>query len=251
YLHDFFIAEFDGALWLDCEAERRDDLLRRLSRFKLRSKVSLGPAPAGLAVALVYGSGALVRLDLSAERGAAKPLAGGIVYVDPRLAALGARAILPTDAAAALKALGIADGALADYEEQRLVNGVPDGSRDLEIEKSILLENGFDELAGVDWNKGCYMGQELTARTKYRALVKKRLLPVTVDGPLPPSGTPVTLGDQDAGEMRSGAGGHALALLRLDAVDKVAQGDGVLKAGEALLRPQFPDWLKRPQAEAT
>jgi folate-binding Fe-S cluster repair protein YgfZ len=93
------------------------------------------------------------------------------------------------------------------------------------------------------------MGQELTARTKYRALIRKRLLPVAVEGPLPAAGTPVMLGDEEAGEMRSGVGGHALALLRLDAVDKVAGGGGPLKAGDALLRPQIPDWLKRPAAE--
>ena len=95
------------------------------------------------------------------------------------------------------------------------------------------------------------MGQELTARTKYRALVRKRLLPVSVAGPMPASGTAVMLGDQEAGEMRSGVAGHALALLRLDAVDKAATGGGALKAGEALLTPQFPAWLKRPEAASS
>ena len=65
--------------------------------------------------------------------------------------------------------------------------GVPDGSRDLQLEKALLLESGFDELNGVDWQKGCYMGQELTARTKYRGLIKKRLFPVRVEGA--PAGT--------------------------------------------------------------
>ena len=65
----------------------------------------------------------------------------------------------------------------------RLSLGIPDGSRDLIVEKSILLESGFDELRGVDWQKGCYVGQELTARTKYRGLIKKRLFPVTIAGP--------------------------------------------------------------------
>jgi folate-binding Fe-S cluster repair protein YgfZ len=93
------------------------------------------------------------------------------------------------------------------------------------------------------------MGQELTARTKYRALVRKRLLPVVVEGPLPAAGTTVLLDGQEAGEMRSGQAGHALALLRLDAVDKAAQAGTALKAGDALLRPTIPPWLKRPEAE--
>jgi folate-binding protein YgfZ len=74
-----------------------------------------------------------------------------------------------------------------EYDRLRILEGIPDGSRDLEIERSTLLENGFDELHGVDWQKGCYMGQELTARIKYRGLVKKRLLPVRIEGPVPPA----------------------------------------------------------------
>src|SRR6185503_18496273 len=112
--------------------------------------------------------------------------------------------------------LGLDEVPLAEYEALRLELGVPDGSRDLPVEKAILLENGFDELHGIDWQKGCYMGQELTARTKYRGLVRKRLLPVEIEGPLPAPGTPVMAGDKEAGEMRSGADGLGLALLRLE-----------------------------------
>jgi hypothetical protein len=124
----------------------------------------------------------------------------------------------------------------------RLANGIPDGSRDLSIEKAILLEAGFDELNGVDWQKGCYIGQELTARTKYRGLIKRRLMPVRVDGPLPPAGTLVMLDGQEAGEMRSGQGGIALALLRLEAVAAAAEAGRALQAGEARLTPLKPAW---------
>jgi tRNA-modifying protein YgfZ len=107
------------------------------------------------------------------------------------------------------------------------------------LEKSILLESGFDELNGVDWQKGCYIGQELTARTKYRGLIKKRLFPVRIDGPSPPD-TEVTYGGKDAGEMRSSRDGLGLALLRLDAV---AAGQP-LSAGSATLTPMQPDWMR-------
>ena len=131
---------------------------------------------------------------MPAEPGAARPLAGGVALVDPRLAALGARAILPRDALdAALAGAGAVATDFADYDRQRLALGVPDGSRDLVLGKSILLEIGFDELNGVDWQKGCYIGQELTARTKYRGLIKKRLLPVDDRRPPPEPGTPITL----------------------------------------------------------
>jgi hypothetical protein len=242
YLHDFFIAELGGALVIDCEAARRDDLLRRLSRFKLRSKVSLAPGPEGFAVALLYGPGAISRLGLAAERGLARSLADGVVFTDPRLVEIGARGILPADAHEELTRMGFAPGAPADYDALRIELGLPDGSRDLEIEKSILLESGFDELAGVDWDKGCYMGQELTARTHYRALIKKRLVPVRIDGPAPPPGTPVVAGGAEVGVMRSAANGAGLALLKIEAI----AGAPEMAAGAARIEPRKPFWLKIP-----
>ena len=118
--------------------------------------------------------------------------------------------------------------------------GLPDGSRDMVVEKATLLESGFDELNGVDWDKGCYMGQELTARTKYRGLTKKRLMPVDIDGPVPPSGTPVMVDGKEAGEMRSARGGVGLALIRLEHLDKAAGAR--FTAGEARITPRKPDW---------
>jgi hypothetical protein len=245
YLHDFFIAALGDALHLDCEAGRREDLKRRLSIYRLRSKVTLSDVTDRLAVALIYGTDALERLGLPAEPGRARPLGNGIVYVDPRLPGLGVRALLPCDSAAAvLRDVGLAEGDPADYDRLRLSLGVPDGSRDLPVEKAILLENGFDELHGVDWEKGCYIGQELTARTRYRGLIKKRLIPVAIEGPLPPPGTPVHSGEREVGQIRSGAGTLALALLRLDALAGADSGAATLTAGEAKVAPQKPAWAK-------
>src|SRR5205085_4806780 len=118
---------------------------------------------------------------------------------------LGVRVLAPVGKAASLLAArGAIEAPLAAYDQLRLRLGVPDGSRDLTPEKALLLESGFDELHGVDWKKGCYMGQELTARTKYRGLIKRRLFPVRIDGPLPPSGTPVQRDGREVGEIRSG-----------------------------------------------
>src|SRR5882724_800298 len=242
FLHDFFIAAIGDTLYLDCEAQRRDDLRRRLSIYRLRSKVILADATVEFAVALLYGADLRERLGLNDEPGAAKPWEGGVVYIDPRLPALGARTILPrVQAAEILARAGVAPGNAVDYDRLRLSLGVPDGSRDLPVEKAILLENGFDELNGIDWQKGCYMGQELTARTRYRGLVRKRLLPVEIDGPLPAPGTPVMAGDKEAGEMRSGIDGLGLALLRLEHLDAAP-----LMAGSSRLRPRTPDWMALP-----
>lgn len=244
YLHDFFVAEVAGVLCLDCEAARRDDLLRRLKIYKLRSKVTLEDATQRFAVAAMPGADAPSALGLASEPGAAKETAGGAVYTDPRLAAIGARAILPRESISlTLSSAGFSPGTLSDYETLRLKLGLPDGSRDLVVEKSLLLENGFDELNGVDWKKGCYVGQELTARTKYRGLVKKRLLPVRIEGPPPAPGTEIKAGGDEAGEMRSGNGGLGLALLRLGQIDKE------LTAGSAKVKPAKPDWLRLPEPE--
>ncbi len=243
YLHDFFIAAIGDALYLDCEAARGDDLRRRLSIYRLRSKVTLTDAAAHYVVALLYGADVKTQLGLGNEPGAATPWEGGVVYVDPRLPELGARAILPrAQAGDVLARAGLVPGNAADYDRLRLSLGIPDGSRDLPIEKAILLENGFDELHGIDWQKGCYMGQELTARTKYRGLVRKRLLPVEVDGPLPEPGTPVMAGEKEAGEMRSGIDGLGLALLRLEHLD-----DG-LRCGASRLKPHRPAWANLQSA---
>ncbi|MGH6670689.1 MAG: YgfZ/GcvT domain-containing protein [Stellaceae bacterium] len=236
YLHDFFVVALGDALYLDCERARLGDLQRRLSLYKLRSKVTLTDASARLVVAAAWSDNALAKLDLAA--GAAKPFADGLAYADPRLAALGARFLVPAGREGDIAAVGFARSDAAAYDRHRLALGVPDGSRDLEVEKSILLENGFEELNGVDFAKGCYMGQELTARTKYRALIRKRLVPVTVEGPLPAPGTSVTRNGEEVGELRSGRDGTALAMLKLDALD------GPLSAGAAKLAAHPPDWMK-------
>jgi len=244
YLHDFFLVATKDSFLLDGEATRLADLMRRLALYKLRSKVTLKPASDRFMVAVAFGADALTGLGLEAVAGAAKTFADGIAYVDPRLPALGARLILPRETGTkSLQERGFVAAEPDRYDRLRLSLGVPDGSRDLVPEKSLLLESGFDELNGVDWNKGCYIGQELTARTKYRGLVKKRLMPVEVTGPMPETGSLVMWGDDEAGEMRSGRDGIALALMRLDAVEK-ASDDVPLRAGEARVTPRKPDWAR-------
>jgi folate-binding protein YgfZ len=245
FLHDFFVAACGDALLLECEAARLADLKRRLGIYRLRSKVTLTDRSDEMAVAVIYGENAARALDLAEAPGTARPADGGVIFVDPRLAEAGVRSILPRDAAASwLQSAGLVPGERADYERLRIALGLPDGSRDMEVEKAILLENGFDELHGVDWDKGCYIGQELTARTRYRGLIKKRLIPVAVEGPLPPPGTPVRSGEREVGQIRSGAGGLALALLRLDALASVESNAATLTAGEARVAPQKPSWAK-------
>jgi folate-binding protein YgfZ len=230
FLHEFFIAEIGETLYLEGEAARLADLKRRLSIYKLRSKVTISEA-SGFKVFAVFGSGAAEALSVKEEPGAARLVWGGLVFVDPRRAAMGARAWLPGGVVPA----GIDAAPFGAWDAHRIVLGIPDGSRDIEVEKGILLEVGFEELNGVDFQKGCYVGQELTARTKYRALLKKRLVSVRLEGPVPTPGTLVTQDGAEAGEIRSVAGDRALALLRIEAIEK-----GGLRAGETLLEVENP-----------
>ncbi len=242
FLHEFFLIEKDDRLLLDCEAERMEEFRKKLSLYKLRAKVAVAPDE-GCAVYALTGPGAAEAFGIAAEPGAATGFGGGVVFVDPRLAEAGLRAILPaTGAEEALIGAGFEMGTEADWDRHRLALGLPDGSRDLAVDKAILLENGFDELHGVDWDKGCYMGQELTARTRYRGLVKKRLLPVVADGAAPEAGEPLMLGEVEAGEMRSSCGDRGLALIRLEHLER-AEKEG-LTAGAKRVVPHRPDWLR-------
>ena len=227
FLNDMFVVDGGGeTLLLESERERATGLAKKLSLYKLRSKVAIEDRSATMEVAVIFG----------VDAAKVMPVAGAAAFVDPRLSELGVRVLAPVGQAARLT--GLKEASFIDYETLRLTLGVPDGSRDLPVEKAFLLESGFDELHGIDWDKGCYMGQELTARTKYRGLVRKRLFPVIVDGPLPAPGTPVQLDGREVGEIRSGSGDRAIALLRLEALH------GMLIADKARIVPQTPSWMR-------
>jgi tRNA-modifying protein YgfZ len=245
FLFDFFIAAHGDELSLETEQARLEQLHRRLLMYRLRSKVEIEDVSARYAVAALVGDDAAGLLDLPERTGAARVLEQGLVFVDPRLTQLGARALLPKDTAAAtLAGLGFEEVESAVYERLRLTLGVPDGSRDLVVERATLLESGFEELNGVDFAKGCFVGQELTARMKHRGLVRKRLLPVRFKGAPPPPGTIIRLGEREAGEMRSGIDGHGLALLRLEQVAKAKETGEALVARDTEVVPVPPDWAR-------
>lgn len=220
WLADFFLLADDGRLLLDAERGQVPMLVQRLTRFRLRSKVTIR-ALDDLLVYAAWGG---------------RPAVTAIAAPDPRLPQAGWRL---------LSAVPLpANADFADWDRHRLALGLPDGSRDLEPEKTVLLEVGFDELNGVSWDKGCYMGQELTARTRYRGLLKRRLVPVEVEGPLPSPGTPVLRDGVEAGSFRSGRDRLGLAVLRLDALD------ARLRCGEATLTPHLPAWMRFPEPAA-
>jgi folate-binding protein YgfZ len=245
FAYDLLLVQQGERYLVDCEGARRADLLKRLKMFKLRSQVTLDDLDTDIVVINLFGGDTLTRLGLEAKAGAAKALGEGVVFTDPRLAELGAHAFLPRASyAAALSELGFVAAPQGGFKDHRYALGVPEGSNDLLPDKAIPLECGFDELNGVDWQKGCYMGQELTARTKYRGLVRKRLLPIRFEGAPLPVGTDLTLDGKEVGDIRAVDGNHGLALLRLEHLDAILS-KGIDADGTRVIA-SVPAWVKLP-----
>ena len=243
YLFDFIMIQWGDEILLDVERERLPALLQRLTLYRLRAKVELEDASARFATAALFVKDLTAGLDLPDEPGAVRTLDQGVLLVDPRLRELGARVLVAPGRLEGLMGEFGLDRLPADaYEERRLVLGVPHGPRDLVIERATLLESGFDELHGVDFKKGCFVGQELTARMKYRGLVRKRLMPVRFEGPPPEAGAIVRLDGRDAGEIRSSTDGRGLALLRLEHVTKARASGIPLLVGDTVVVPEKPAW---------
>ncbi|HEY2179513.1 MAG TPA: folate-binding protein [Caulobacteraceae bacterium] len=212
-LYDLFVIGTDGGARLDCAAAHRGALIERLTMYRLRAKVEI--APSDDAVAALW--------DHAAPAG---------WLADPRLTALGFRGY------------GLAaEGAEGDYEAHRLALGVP-GPADWGVDASYPIEADFDLLAGIDFKKGCFVGQETTSRMKRRGTVKSRLAPVAFEGPPPEPGSELLAGDLRAGEVRSGAAGRAIAVLRLDRMDLEPRR---LPDGRAW-RADLPEWLASSHA---
>ena len=185
YLADFFIVpDGEDALLLDVAANQAGDLLRRLSMYKLRAKVEISEDPRQVA------------------RGTGPMPAGAIA--DPRDPALGWRGY------------GVGQNDATDWEALRIAHLIPEAGAELIPNDSYILEMGFERLHGVDFRKGCYVGQEVTARMHHKATLRRHLTPVRVAAPVP-AGTPVLTDEgREAGVLYTQAGGKGLALLRLD-----------------------------------
>ncbi len=222
-LFDFLVTEGDGALLLDVAKESRDVLLKKLRMYKLRARIEI-EAREQLGVYSNLRGHPDNRPVPYADR--------AITFPDPRLAQLGSRSI-----AASAEMPANLPGAAA-YHAARLALGLPEG-RDFGSEKIFALDAGLEELHGVSFTKGCYIGQELTSRMKHRATARKRILTVTAAAALPPQG-PVMRGGMEIGELISTYGDTAFALVRLDRLDE-AQGD--ILAGEIPVALTRPAWL--------
>jgi hypothetical protein len=241
FLYDFFIFTDGDRLLLECDLSFLMGLKKRLQIYRLRSKVELTDVSREFDVYVGFGGSIHSLIGLTKKLGQTSRFLDGTAFVDPRLLELGVRIIVSKNTV--LGNLGLNECSICDYNLLRIKLGVPDGVQDMQAEKTILLEAGFDELNGIDWNKGCYMGQELTARTKYRALIKKRLMPVLISGPLPEIGTPIMFGDKEVGEIRSGLNDVAIASIRIKIYEESIQKGHNIMADSSIIRPQKQKWM--------
>lgn len=207
-LFDLFLWGDESGVVLDVAADRRADLLRRLAMYRLRAAVEIAEDDRP-----VLGSWPQVAEGFSP---------------DPRVIALGGRR---------LGAGPVEDATEADYHAHRLSVGVPDPAADGGRDSRYPIQADFDLLNGIDFQKGCFVGQETTSRMKRRGAIKNRMLPLVFDGPPPAPGTEVLNGELRAGEVLTGQHGAAMALLRLDRID------GPLTAGGRPVSVRRPDWL--------
>lgn len=225
YLFDFIIYMMKDDYLLEVDNDRLDALQKKLSLYKLRAQVTLSPDETLGVYALFDGL-------------KHPPLPH--LYPDPRLPELGWRLIGP-------KGITLPETTPVShevYDLYRLKLGIPDGERDMPLDKAIPLECGLDELHAISWTKGCYLGQELTSRTKYTGIVRKRLMLVTcLKGMLPEPDTELMWQGQKIGVMRSHTQNHGLALIRLEFLTE--HPDGILVTHpDYTLKITRPFWSK-------
>ena len=216
-LFDFLIAEGDGAVLLDCAATTAEALVKRLAMYRLRARIGIA-----------------IRPQLGVFAGlSGRPAERAVTFADPRLAALGPRSL-----GAVAEMPDYLEGPAA-YHAQRLAFGVPEGT-DFGNGEIFALDAGLEELHGVAFDKGCYVGQELTARMKHRGTAKKRILALKAERALPAAGTKIVAADVEIGEILSTYGLEGFALMRLD---RLEQAKASLTAANMPVTVATPGWL--------
>ena len=227
-LFDFFVVVANGGYLLDVLKDKSDELMKRLSFYRLRAEVDIVDEPS-LAISAAWG-------------GEPHPCKDAVVYPDPRLPELGFRLILRADTSAA--ELGCSPASEADYDTNRIRLGVPEGGLDYGFGEAFPHEALFDQLNGVDFAKGCYVGQEVVSRMEHRGTARRRIVPIESEATLPLSGSSIEVGNMPIGTIGSVSGASGLALVRLDrAEESLARGIPLTAAG-VKLRLRQPSFAK-------
>jgi len=225
-LFDFFVVPLpegsDAGYLIDCSGEQTADLFKRLNLHKMRANIAIEDKSKKFAVAAIF--------DGEAAAGIA-----GVVYRDTRAPNMGLRIIAPR---AALARLNCAHA--LRYEAHRIAQGVPKGGVDFRYGDAFVHDVNLDLMNGVDFKKGCYVGQEVVARVHYRNSARKRIVKIHFDGPAPAPGTQIMAGETNIGHVGSTAGVEGLAMARLDRLEEARAAGVTLKAGDVAVEVSLP-----------
>ncbi len=235
---DFLITEapagHGGGFLFDCPRALAQALTDKLRFYKLRAKVTVENLSESLGVIAAWGGESAMQPDLT--------------YADPRAQALGYRILAPHDLVAKVAALIGADLVEpAAYEAQRIACGVPRGGLDFIYGDAFPHETNMDRLNGVDFDKGCYVGQEVVSRMQHRGTARTRTVKILLDGPGPEAGASILAGDKPVGTIGSTAGGTGLALVRTDRVADALAAGQPLTAGGLSLRLADPEAILKAE----
>jgi folate-binding protein YgfZ len=226
-----FIVHRDGERFLfDLPRPVAADFVRRLGFYKLRAKVTVEDLTADSQVLALWGPEGVHHLD------------GVAAAPDPRVAALGWRLIVPAEAPPVFD--GFAAATAADYDQRRIALGVPEGGLDFAYGDAFPHDADMDQLAGVDFAKGCYIGQEVVSRMEHRGTARRRIVIAEGNAALPTPGTELTAGGKPVGVLGSSAGRSALALVRLDRAKEAVDAGAPIVAGDTTVSLSLPGWAK-------
>lgn len=232
---DFLVTEapagHGGGLLIDCPRELAQPLATKLGFYKLRAKVTVENLSDGLGVLAVWDGEPAMKPDLT--------------FADPRSAALGFRILVPADLAE--KTASVLGAELVDepaYEAHRISCGVPRGGIDFAYGDAFPHETNMDRMAGVDFDKGCYIGQEVVSRMQHRGTARTRIVAITLDGTTPVAGTEIRAADKPVGTMGSSAGNSGLALVRADRATDALDAGAAFVAGDITIQLADPDAVR-------
>jgi len=223
FLADFFVIELDGSYLIEIHNRFFDNILQKLQLYKLKSKVIISENNSYLSCVLFINKKIAVPNHL-------------ISFQDPRNNNIGIRYILNTDNSSSLKKLGFTPVDINYYKEILMKNLIPYSPDDLIVNKSLLLENNFQNINAISWDKGCYVGQEITARMKYRALLKKKIYTLEIISGSIQVGEKITINDISIGEIISITNKFAIAMLKIDAANAVIKKDNVIDLSNAKVK---------------
>ena len=223
FLADFFVIELDGSYLIEIHNQFFDNILQKLQLYKLKSKVIISENNSYLSCVLFINKKIAVPNHL-------------ISFQDPRNNNIGIRYILNTDNSSSLKKLGFTPVDINYYKEILMKNLIPYSPDDLIVNKSLLLENNFQNINAISWDKGCYVGQEITARMKYRALLKKKIYTLEIISGSIQVGEKITINDISIGEIISITNKFAIAMLKIDVANAVIKKDNVIDLSNAKVK---------------